>query len=256
VVDLIGRARSPDRPMSPDDPTEIGAVQKLAIGAGISFADMMDAAAQGDEISPRNVATGAEFVLQAIQQGGLRSWLDIVWEHDDTTYQHCLLVAGLAASFASQLGFGVADRRRLTKAALLHDIGKAVIPLEILNKPGRLSPEETAVMQTHASAGYDILARQGEFEPEQLSVVRHHHEYLDGSGYPDGLRGGQIPDLVRMVTICDVYAALVEKRPYKDPMPTEKAFAVMAGMEGKLDMDLMVAFHTVVKAYAKLSRTA
>ncbi len=82
-----------------------------------------------------------------------------------------------------------------------------------------------------------------------LSVVRSHHEMLDGSGYPDRLRGGEIPDLVRLVTICDIHAALIERRPYKAPMDAGKAYAILESMAGRLDADLVRAFQPVVQAY-------
>ena len=223
-------------------------VQNCATQAGVALAEMMDDAAAEKRISLQALATGADRVLEAIQGNDIRTWLDVVWNYDDTTYQHCLLVAGLAAAFAVKLNFKLEDQRRLAKAALLHDIGKSRIPLQILNKPGRLTPEELSVMRTHPEVGHDILVCQGGFEPEQLAVVRHHHECLDGSGYPDSLSSHQIPDLVRLVTICDVYAALIEKRSYKASMPIDQAFSVLAQMGGRLDTNLLAAFRTVVAA--------
>ena len=232
----------------PSEKAPRNAMQACATQAGVALADMMDDAATGQRISPQILATAADRVLEAIRQDDIRIWLDAVWNHDDSTYQHCLLVTGLAAAFAMKLGFKPKDQRRLTRAALLHDIGKAQIPLYILNKPGRLTSTEMSLMRTHAALGHDILVRQGGFEPEQLSVVRHHHEYLDGSGYPDGLASHQISDIVRLVTICDIYAALIEKRPYRAPMSRDEALSVLTEMGGKLDTDLLAAFCTVVTA--------
>ena len=237
-----------DAKNGPNERTARDAVQGCATQAGVALADMMDDAATGKGISPQVLATGADRVLEVIGQDNVRTWLDVVWNYDDVTYQHCLLVAGLAVAFAVKLGFKLEDQRWLAKAALLHDIGKAQIPLQILNKPGRLTSAELSLMRTHAALGHDILVRQGGFELEQLSVVRHHHEYLDGSGYPDGLSSHQIPDLVRLVTICDIYAALIERRSYKASMSRDQAFLVLAEMGGKLDTDLLTAFRTVVTA--------
>ncbi len=229
------------------------AVKACATQAGVALADMMDDAASDRAVSPQTLATGADLVLEAVEQGDTHIWLDVLRDYDDVTYQHCLMVTGLAASFATRLGFSLGDRRRLAQAALLHDIGKARIPLQILNKPGRLTSREMALMRTHPVVGHDILVRQGGFEREQLSVVRHHHEYLDGSGYPDGLAAGQIADLVRLVTICDVYAALIEKRPYKDPMPRDQAYFMMAQMGEKLDADLFAVFRKVAVPFTSSS---
>ncbi len=86
-------------------------------------------------------------------------------------------------------------------------------------------------MRTHAALGYDLLVGSG-FSPEMLQVVRSHHEMLDGSGYPDGLRAPEIPDLVRLVTICDIYGALIERRPYRAPMQGGEAYDILRSMTG------------------------
>ena len=100
-------------------------------------------------------------------------------------------------------------------------------------------------MRTHAAQGHAMLAGQRGIGPVILDVIRHHHEYLDGTGYPDGLRGRQITGYVRIVTICDIYAALIERRPYKAPMPAQQALGVLKGMGGKLDRDLLRGFEAV-----------
>lgn len=170
--------------------------------------------------------------------------LDLVWRFDNLTHQHCMLVAGLAGAFGGVLGFSEADRHLLTKAALLHDVGKARIPKEILNKPGPLDAAEMRVMRRHAEFGHAMLVGQG-YSDDVLAVVRSHHEALDGTGYPDGLKGKQIPDLVRLVTICDIYAALIERRPYRAPMSAQHAYGVLSGMTGKVDMAMLGAFRPV-----------
>lgn len=242
VLDLLRPAA-----VTVDQPLE-DFTRRCAVMAGGSVADMFDEASSGKGVCASTLAAGVGQVLDGVERGGIRAWLDIVWNYDDVTYRHSLLVAGLAASFALNLGVRQSDRVRLTTAALLHDIGKASIPLEILNKPGPLTTEELVIMRTHAEVGYNLLVEQGGFTSEQLSVVRSHHEYLDGSGYPDGLQGVAIPDLVRLVTICDIYAALLEKRSYKDAMQVNKAFAIMAEMGGKLDRALLAGFRLVIRS--------
>jgi HD-GYP domain-containing protein (c-di-GMP phosphodiesterase class II) len=100
-------------------------------------------------------------------------------------------------------------------------------------------------VRRHPRLGYDALAAQGGFPPEVLDVVLHHHELLDGSGYPDGLRGDQISDIVRLTTIVDIHAALVENRAYRLPFTHAKAFAIMEQMDDKLDQHLLAAFRPV-----------
>ncbi len=221
-------------------------VQGLAGQANVVIGGAFRAAQSGGSINPAEVDAGTEVILEAISDCGIRAWLETINRHDEQLYQHSLSVAGFAAAFGLQLQLGRADQMRLAKAALLHDIGKAQIPRTILNKPGKLTPEEMAIMRTHPGAGADILARQGDFDATMLAVVRHHHEMLDGTGYPDGLAGDAIPDLVRLVTICDIHSALTERRAYRDPLPHDEAHAIMRRMSTKLDGDLLRAFSPIV----------
>ena len=183
---------------------ENAAVEAKAHRACSVVAGMFHAAQFDQSISADEVDAGTDVILEAVSEGGIRAWLDVLGRYDELLYQHSLSVAGFAAAFGFHLGIPRADRKRLTKAALLHDIGKAKIPLAILNKPGALTSDELAIMRTHAAAGADMLTGQEGFDPAMLDVVRHHHEMLDGSGYPSGLTGDAISDLVRLVTICDI----------------------------------------------------
>ena len=152
---------------------------------------------------------------------------------------------GVAVGFAIEIGFNDLDVKRLGLAATLHDIGKARIPLAILDKPGQLDPDEDEIMKQHPVIGYDLLKGLPEVSPEMLDGVRHHHEYLDGSGYPDALKASKISDLVRLLTISDIFAALIEKRPYRPAMSRQDAYRILCGMEGKLETSLLRAFRNV-----------
>jgi putative nucleotidyltransferase with HDIG domain len=203
---------------------------KLPAGVPLTFNDIVEAENK---------------ILKAIKQSSLREWLETVGRHHTDSYRHCLFVTGYAVAFAQHLGMREDDQRRLTRAALLHDVGKAFVPVAILDKPGKLTEEEMSVMRRHPRLGYDALAAQGGFPPEMLDVVLHHHELLDGTGYPNGLRGDQISDIVRLITIVDIHAALVEKRAYRLPFTHAKAFEIMEQMGGKLDQHLLQAFRPV-----------
>ncbi|MDP4002956.1 HD-GYP domain-containing protein [Methylobacterium sp. NEAU K] len=205
-------------------------------------AELFDSAALGAGLQRGDVERGTDLVLTAISEAGITAWLAEVWRHDFGVYQHTLGVAGHAATFGAQIGLGRIDLARLVRSALLHDIGKSRIPTEILNKPGPLDPEELRLMQRHPDIGADLLLAQGGFEDEVIEVVRHHHERLDGTGYPDRLGGAAITDLVRVVTICDVFSALTERRAYRQPASAPEALAIMADSSGHLDPTLLRVF--------------
>ncbi len=145
-----------------------------------------------EPMTPVLADAGTELVTKAIHEAGIADWVRAVQRFDDVTHQHILMVAGLSAAFAVTLGLNALDKHHLAKAALLHDVGKTKIPAAILNKPGRLDPDELQIMRTHAPLGHQMLLDSG-FSEATLAVVRSHHEMLDGSGYPDGLRADQIP---------------------------------------------------------------
>jgi putative nucleotidyltransferase with HDIG domain len=199
----------------------------------------------GEPLKFNDIVQAENKILKALKHSSLREWLTTVGCHHSDTFRHCLFVTGFAVSFAQHLGMREDDQRRLVRAALLHDVGKAFIPTTILDKPGLLNEEEMDEMRRHPRLGYEALAAQDGYPPEMLDVVLHHHEFLDGTGYPDGLRAEEISDIVRLTTIVDIYAALVESRPYRIPFTHAKAFSIMEKMEGKLDQHLLVAFRPV-----------
>jgi putative nucleotidyltransferase with HDIG domain len=223
---------------------EGGKYPKLSISSA-ALASLFGSMARGSLIEVSDAVLCTDAVMSAIQSRGLTDWLDRVWTHHQGTFQHCLLVTGIAIDFAICLGFGDADIWRLGLAATLHDIGKASIPRRILDKPGRLDAEERAIIEQHPDLGCNALKGVENIEPELLFAVRHHHEFLDGSGYPERLRGAQIPDLVRMLTIADIFSALIEYRSYKPPMPRHQAYDIICDMQGKLELPLIRAFRDV-----------
>jgi putative nucleotidyltransferase with HDIG domain len=206
---------------------------------------MFSAVLEGNPIDVAVARSAASGITDSISEHGLSDWLGTVRRHHEGTYQHCLLVTGVAVDFGLSLGLPRADIERLHSAAMFHDIGKAKIPLAVLDKPGRLDPEERAMIETHPVVGYDVLKGSAGISPEILDAVRHHHELLDGSGYPDGLCASSISDVVRILTISDIFAALIEDRRYKPPMPRDQAYEVIRSMQGKLEGPLVSAFRPV-----------
>jgi putative nucleotidyltransferase with HDIG domain len=224
--------------MADDEPAaaQMGATAIASIFAAVS---------SGTAIDVWGTLQAGEKIMDHIAENGLSDWLAAVRRHHEGTYQHCLLVTGVTIDFGLSLGLARTDLQRLSSAAMFHDIGKATIPLAVLDKPGRLDPQERAIIETHPVAGYDALKGEKDISAEVLDAVRHHHEYLDGSGYPDALCDKSISDIVRILTISDIFSALIEDRRYKAPMSREGAYDVLCGMQGKLEKPLVTSFREV-----------
>jgi putative nucleotidyltransferase with HDIG domain len=188
------------------------------------------------------INTAGESIIGHIEERGLRSWIDTVRRHHSQTYQHCLLVTGVAVAFGQHLGLSQADRHRLSFAGMVHDIGKARVPIAILEKQTPLSGDEMAVLRKHPEFGLEALKSTSALSQDMLDIVIHHHEYLDGSGYPHGLSASEISDFVRIATICDVFGALLERRAYKPPIHGDIAYQMLLEMGPKLDKDLVREF--------------
>jgi putative nucleotidyltransferase with HDIG domain len=218
--------------------------REIADGAA-AFASMFSAAQGGKLINLSDAERATSRIIDSIALNGLGAWLDDVRRYHEGTYQHCLLVTGVAVGFALNIGFSSLDVKRVGMAATLHDIGKARIPLSILDKPGRLDPAEEEIMRRHPVIGCELLKDTSGVSPEILDGVRHHHEYLDGSGYTDALTAPAISDLVRLLTISDIFAALIESRPYRPPISRQDAYKILCGMDGRLERSLVKAFRNV-----------
>ncbi len=244
---LIATLADPGAALVPVAPAEraTGDARDVASGGAAAIASMFSSVLTGGAIDVVAARGAARRIADNIAEDGLSNWLETVRRYHEGTYQHCLLVMGVAVDFGLSLGLAKADIERLHTAAMFHDIGKARIPLAVLDKPGRLDPQERALIETHPAAGYEVLKGTSGISPEVLDAVRHHHEYLDGSGYPDALSAESISDIVRMLTIADIFAALIESRSYKPGMPRAKAYEIMCSMHGKLEVPLLSAFRDV-----------
>jgi putative nucleotidyltransferase with HDIG domain len=217
----------------------------VAQGGAAAFKSMFASARRGGTLDVGVVERAGKEIAATVARNGLTNWLDTVRRYHEGTYQHCLLVSGVVTGFGLKLGVSSADLRRLYTAAMFHDIGKATIPVIILDKPGALDKQERTVIQSHAANGDEMLKANSDVDNEVRDAVRHHHEYLDGSGYPDGLSESRISDLVRILTIADIFAALIEDRRYKPSMPRSRAYEIVSGMHGKLEKPLVEAFRDV-----------
>jgi putative nucleotidyltransferase with HDIG domain len=177
----------------------------------------------------------------------VRQWGESIESKDAYTQGHCVRVADLGCAIARRLGW---DDRRLfwfRVGALLHDVGKIDVPAEILNKPGRLTSEEWALMRAHPEAGVELL-RGIDFPEDVLPIVLSHHEKWDGTGYPHGLAGESIPLSARILGLADVYDALVTDRSYRAGLQHAEAMKVMAQDAGShFDPSLFREFEAVIR---------
>jgi putative nucleotidyltransferase with HDIG domain len=172
---------------------------------------------------------------------------DVVEADDTYTGEHCKDVVRLALDVARELGLDVEQQRLVEFGALLHDIGKIAVPKEIVNKPGKLDPEEWAIIKTHTVEGQRMLERVGGFMGKVGRIVRCHHERWDGGGYPDGLRGHEIPLEARIISCCDAFNAMTTNRPYRGAMPSSAALAELSEHVGsQFDPQIVDALTSVV----------
>ncbi|HXG62786.1 MAG TPA: HD domain-containing phosphohydrolase [Planctomycetota bacterium] len=150
----------------------------------------------------------------------------VVEIRDAYTGDHCRRVGEYSARVGEAFGLDEAARKRLRLGGLFHDLGKIAVPDAVLRKPGALDDRELAEMRRHPMVGADLCRPMKSLEGV-IPLIRHHHERLDGSGYPDGLRGQEIPLEVRILTVCDIYDALRTERPYKPAFPRERSLRIL-----------------------------
>lgn len=168
---------------------------------------------------------------------------------DEYTYMHSVSVCALMVSLARQLGLDEATSRDAGMAGLLHDLGKAAMPQEIINKPDKLTDEEFTIIRSHPVKGYEMLIESGVDNERVLDVCRHHHERIDGKGYPDKLPAQSISLIARMSAVCDVYDAITSNRPYKAGWDPAESIARMASWQGQFDPVVLQTFVKTIGIY-------
>ncbi len=168
---------------------------------------------------------------------------------DDYTYMHSVAVCALMTALAKELGLSERAVKQAGLAGLLHDIGKAAMPLGVLNKPGALTDQEFVLIKQHPEKGRQLLMQAGIKDAVVLDVCLHHHEKVDGSGYPEGLTGEAISLFAKMGAVCDVYDAVTSNRPYKIGWEPSVSLKRMAQWQGHFDEDVFKAFVKSVGIY-------
>lgn len=169
--------------------------------------------------------------------------------HDAYTYMHSVAVCALMIALARRLKLDEAQVRDAAIGGLMHDLGKAMMPLEVLNKPGKLTDDEFTIMKSHPKAGWTLLKEGGEANEATLDIALHHHEKFDGNGYPDRIKGEEISLLSRMGAVCDVYDAVTSNRPYKAGWDPAESIRQMASWKGHFDERIFQAFVRSVGIY-------
>lgn len=178
--------------------------------------------------------------------------MENIREYDDTTYLHCVNVSIHAVTFGIGLGYSFTRLKNLAVGSMLHDVGKQQIPIDIINKKGKLTDLEMSIVRQHPQFGYEILKNNFEMTSSSREIVHQHHENWDGSGYPRGLKGKEIYELASVVHICDVYDALISKRSYKDSFPIQKVITILKDGNNKMfNNELFLKFFKYVPLYHK-----
>lgn len=168
---------------------------------------------------------------------------------DDYTYMHSVAVCALMVALARQLGLDEQEVKEAGMAGLLHDLGKAMMPVKVLNKPGRLTDDEFRVIKNHPVEGHRLLVEGKSVSDIVLDVCLHHHEKVDGSGYPDRLAGDQISLYAKMGAVCDVYDAITSNRPYKAGWDPAESIRKMTEWSGHFDEKVFQAFIKSIGIY-------
>jgi HD-GYP domain-containing protein (c-di-GMP phosphodiesterase class II) len=223
---------------------ELEHAAKICATSRLAVTDMFQQARMGRAIdSEKAVTLVSEISASVLRNPGALISVARLKTVDDYTYMHSVAVCALMIALGRKLGLPEAEIREAGLAGLLHDVGKMAIPLTILNKPGRLTNEEFARVQDHPAEGHRMLRKGGGVSDLALDVCLHHHEKIDGSGYPDRLSGERISLYAKMGAVCDVYDAITSDRPYKKGWdPSEALHKMTEWKNGHFDEAVFSAF--------------
>lgn len=230
---------------------EIQSAAKLCAKAKEAVIEMFGAARMGQAIKIEDAqALVEEIYASVLRQPHALISLARLKHADEYTYMHSVAVCALMIALARQLGLNESMVREAGFAGLLHDIGKVGIPLRVLNKPGKLTDAEFSVVKSHPEIGARILMENYDVSPMVLDVCLHHHEKVDGTGYPFGLRGETISLHAKMGAVCDVYDAITSNRPYKKGWAPADSIRKMAEWsKGHFDETVFQAFVKTLGIY-------
>ena len=241
----LSRAAQAQRETAPIPASEeFARAAKICAQSKLAVTSMFQEARMGKAVDTANAQKLVEEINDSVSRnpGALIS-LARLKTADDYTYMHSVAVCALMIALSKQLGLSEQETRRAGIAGLLHDLGKALMPMEVLNKPGKLTDEEFAIIKKHPAEGHRLLLGNSGADEMMLDVVLHHHEKIDGTGYPKGLKGEEISLFAKMGAVCDVYDAITSNRPYKAGWPPSESLRKMAEWaKGHFDQRVFQAF--------------
>lgn len=249
-VDGVPREPAPDvAPVSIAQ--ELGRAARIVALGREAVMSMFNEARMGRAVDAENaVALVAEITSSVMRNGDALISLARLKSADDYTYMHSVAVCALMIALARQLGMNELEIKEAGLAGLFHDIGKMAVPLNVLNKPGRLTDQEFDLVRGHPAAGHQMLSSTPGLSAVVLDVCLHHHEKIDGTGYPMQLCGDNISVMARMGAICDIYDAITSNRPYKKGWcPTESLRRMESWCPDHLDPSIFQSFVKSIGIY-------
>ena len=253
----VAAQEEPPKPVAVPDVQKVSIVEeakraaKICAKAKDAVTSMFQEVRMGKAINAEAAAELVEEIATSVMRnpGALIS-LARLKTADDYTYMHSVAVCALMIALGRQLGLDEAQIREAGTAGLLHDLGKAMMPMAVLNKPGKLTDDEFTIIKSHPEEGYRLLLEGSAVGELALDVCLHHHEKVDGSGYPHRLTGDQISLHAKMGAVCDVYDAITSNRPYKAGWdPAESIRKMTEWSNGHFDERVFQAFVKSIGIY-------
>lgn len=241
-LDVVSPSATKESAAAPKNPSLKRALETIEQSKPL-ITEMFENARMGGAVPVSHAAQAVRHIAICMQQSS-RALIEVtrLKSRDEYTFLHSIAVSGLMVHLARAVDLDEETVRDVGMGGLLHDIGKMRIPLKVLNKVGPLSDEEMDQIRLHPRHGYELLAPQGGVSRVILDICLHHHESIDGRGYPKGLAGSEISVPVRICSICDVYDALTSARAYKKAWSPTDAARFMLEQEGRFDRRLLMQF--------------
>lgn len=239
--ELIEKSRVPDRPK-----VKLSESVKKQVCEGVQslFSDP-----SSESFTDSSVNVSNQLMNSVLADDAVAVDLGMLKVSDEYTFKHSVDVAALSVVLGKNMGLSMEELKELSIAGLLHDVGKAKIPAEVLNKPDRLTEDEFSLIKQHTLFGFQILKEKGTFSDGIMRGVLQHHEKSNGKGYPLGADDKTIHKYAKIISVADVFDALITKRPYKDPFTMMTAAEMIMGMSSELNMDVMKVFLNTVILY-------